>query len=169
VPFDTFVQTAVTSTGGLGGGSGVPGLTITVINGQPMLTLEDTTRADKILSVGEQPLQWNEKDLDDLDWVRIGDANDADTGWLADFDGTIVYASAHCENTGAASKDIRIYIDAVDTALAGTLSGGANATFNNTTLNVDFSQGDRLRLRAINGVAGKIGDTTIKLTVKWRG
>lgn len=148
----------------------LPGVTITTINGQPMLTLEDTTRANKILSVGEQILTFAENALTDLDWVRIGNSNDADSGFIADFDGTIVYATGHCEDTGAGiSKDIRIYIDAVDTALAGTLSGGANATFNSNTLNVDFSQGDKIRLRAIDGAAGAIQDTVVKLTVKWRG
>jgi len=145
------------------------GLAITIINGQPMLTLEDTTRGNKILSVGEQALQWSEKKLGNQDWIDIGDASDADTGWIADFDGTIVYASGHCENTKGNSKDIRIYVNAIDTVLAGTLIGGANVTFNNTTLNTNFIQGDRLRLRAINGAGGNIEDSTIKLTVKWRG
>ena len=96
-----------------GGGGFAEGLAITVINGQPMLTLEDTTRGDKILSVGEQGLVFAENQLSNLDWVRIGNANDALTGFIADFDGTIVYAEGHCENAGAASKAIRIFIDEV--------------------------------------------------------
>ena len=152
------------------GGGGFPtGLEITVINGQPMLTLEDTTRADKKLSVGEQGLTFAENALADQDWVRIGNANDALTGFIADFDGTIVYAEGHCENTGAFAKDIRIYINGVDTALAGTLTGGADVSFTNQLLNVDFNQDDKIRLRAIDGVAGTIQDCVIKLTVKWRG
>ncbi len=150
-------------------GAGITGMALTVINGQPMLTVEDSTRSDKILSVGEQEFTWAENKLNDQDWIEIGKANDAETGFIADFDGTIVYGSAHCENTGASSKDVRIYIDAVDTALLGTLSGGANAEINNTTLDVDFSQGQKIRLRAIDGVAGDIQDTVVKLTVKWRG
>jgi len=172
-----FVGTGVTATEPVAdeilvtipGGTGITGLALTVINGQPMLTVEDSTRADKILSVGEQVFAYGENRLSDLDWIRIQDAADADSGYVADFDGTIVYATAHCENTGANSKDIRIYIDGVDTALAGTLSGGANAEFNNTTLDVDFTQGQKIRLRAIDGSGGNIQDTVIKLTVKWRG
>ena len=151
------------------GGSSIPGLTITVINGQPMLTLEDTTRSDKILSVAENVFTFAENALGNLDWIRIANANDADSGFVADFDGTIVNFSAHCENTGAASKDIRLFIDATDTANLGTLSGGANATVNDTTLNIDFNQGQRIRLRAVDGNPGNIQDTVIKLTVKWRG
>lgn len=155
--------------GGISSGSSITGLTITNINGQPMLTLEDTTRSNKILSVGEQVFLFAENVLNDLDWIRISNAADADSGFIADFDGTIVNISAHCENTGSASKDIRVYIDGVDTANLGTISGGANATLNDTTLNLDFNQGQRIRLRAIDGTAGKIQDTVIKVTVKWRG
>lgn len=154
---------------GTGGGGGITGLQTTVINGQPMLTLDDTTRANKTLSVGEQIYLFSENALSDLDWIRIADANDADSGYIADFDGTIVNIAAHCENTGAASKDIRLFIDGVDTANLGTLSGGANATINDTTLNIDFNQGQRIRLRAVDGIAGNIQDTVVKLTVKWRG
>ena len=110
-----------------------------------------------------------ENKIADLDWIQISNAQDAESGFIATFDGTVVNISAHCENTGGNSKEIRLYIDGVDTADLGTLSGGVNATINDTTLDIDFSQGDRLRLRAINGVGGNIQDTVIKLTVKWRG
>lgn len=157
------------NSGGGGSGSSIPGLTITEINGQPMLTLEDTTRGNKILSVGEQVFVFAENTLRDQNWIRISNASDADSGFIADFDGTIVNFSAHCENTGSATKDIRVFIDGVDTANLGTISGGTNATVNDTTLDLDFSQGQRIRLRAIDGSPGLIQDTVIKLTVKWRG
>ncbi len=166
MPFDTFVQTAVTSTGGLGGGSG---LTLTVINGQSIPTFEDSTRGDKILSISEQPIMFSEKSLTDLAWIDIGDAIDADSGYIADLDGTVVFATGHCEDTSASSKEIHLFINGVDNGSLGTLSGGANATFVNTTLDLDFSQGDRLRLQAQNGVDGKIEDTVIKVSFRWRG
>lgn len=172
-----FVGTGVTATEPVAdeilvtipGGTGITGLALTVINGQPMLTVEDSTRADKILSVGEQLCLFAENRLSHLDWIRIGNSNDAESGYIADFDGTIVNISAHCENTGANSKDIRLFIDAVDSGVLGTLAGGANATINDTTLNIDFTQGQRIRLRADDGIAGNIQDTIVKLTVKWRG
>ncbi len=165
---DAIILTRPASTS-VSGGSGITGLDVTIINGQPMLTLEDTTRSNKILSVGEQIFAFAENRLSDLDWIRIANASDADSGFIADFDGTIVNISAHCENTGSAAKEIRLFIDGTDTASLGTLSGGANATINDTSLNIDFNQGQRIRLRAVDGVAGNIEDTVIKLTVKWRG
>lgn len=147
----------------------LPGVDVTTINSQPMLTLIDTTRGNKILSVAENNMIFSDNKLDDQDWMRIGEAADADSGYIAQFDGTLVYASAHCENTGANSKEIHLYIDGTDSATLGTLSGGTNATFNNTTLNVNFDQGDRIRLRAEDGSGGAIEDTVVKLTVKWRG
>lgn len=162
------VLTRRPNTGNSSGGSSITGLTVTVINGQPMLTLEDTTRSNKILSVAENVFAFAENALGNQDWIRISNASDADSGFIADFDGTIVNFSAHCENTGTASKDIRLYIDNTDTALLGTLSGGNNVSVNNTTLNIDFNQGQRIRLRAVDGTAGNIQDTVIKLIVKWR-
>lgn len=157
------------------------GLSTTVINGQTFLTLVDQTRlggspqTPKILSVAEQALVWAENGLSNLDWVRIGNSNDASSGYIADFDGTVVYATAHCENTGTNAKDIVLYINDASVATLGTLSGGNDATFINNTANIDFSQGDRIQLRALNvagspsGGTGPIQDTVIKLTLKWRG
>lgn len=173
---------------GKGGGSSsgssgdINGLAVTIINGQPMLTLEDTTRTipgsplePKVLSVAEQSWEWSENVLYDQDWIQIGNASDGDSGVIADFNGTLVSATGHCENTDINQKDIRIYVNNADVGSIGTLSGGNNATFINTTLDVDFNQGDRIRLRAVNAAGsplvgtGPIQDTVIKLTIKWRG
>jgi len=147
----------------------LPGITITFINGQPMLTLEDTTRGDKILSVAEQSMIFSDAQLSHLKWLEIGDANDGDSGYIMDFDGTLVYATGHCENTAANSKDIHLFINGVDNGSLGTLSGGANSTFTDVTLDIDFNQGDKIRLQAQGSGTGSIEDTVVKITVKWRG
>jgi len=87
------------------GGSSITGLTTTIINGHPMLTLEDTTRSDKVLTIAENVLLFAENRLSDLDWIQISNAQDAESGFIATFDGTAVNISAHCENTGANSKE----------------------------------------------------------------
>lgn len=148
----------------------LPGIDITTINGQPMLTLEDTTRANKILSVSEQVLQYNENALGPGDdWIRIGNASDIDTGYIMDFDGTVVYATAHSEDASSGAKDLRLFINAADNGVILTLPAAANATDEDATLNIDFAQGDRIRIRADAGASNTIGDTVVKLTVKWRG
>lgn len=147
--------------------SNVTGLSVVNINGQPTLVLVDTTRGNKKLSVAEQVLMFSENTLANNDWVQIGDAVDADSGYIMDFDGTVVYSTAHCENTNANSKAIHMFINAVDNGSLGTLAGGMNATFSNLVLNIDFVQGDKIRLQA-QGVGGAIEDTVVKLTVKWR-
>lgn len=163
-----FILTTPNSAGG-GGGSSIDGLAVTVINGQPMLTLEDTTRADKILSVAEQVVQFAENRLDHNDWIQIGNATDADSSFVADFNGTITFATGHCENTTVNNKDVHLYVNGVDEGSIGSLFGGTNAVFINNTLNVDIAQGDRIRLRAVDDATGRIEDTVIKLTFKWRG
>lgn len=154
-------------------GGGASSLTTEIINGQPTVVFGDTTRLEgspatsKLLSIAEQPIMFSENKLSDQDWIAIGDAIDADSGYIADFDATLVYASAHCEDTGGNSKDVHLYINGVDNGSIGTLSGGANATFINNTIDVDLDQGDRIRLRA-EGSTGAIQDTVVKLTLKWR-
>jgi len=155
-----------------GGGSG-SGVDTATINGQLMvvfgdpLRLEGSPQTEKRLSVGEQPITFSQNRLRNLDWIAIGDAIDADSGYIADFDATLVYASAHCEDTGANSGDIHVYIDGVDNGSIGTLSGGTNATFINNTLDIDLDQGDRISLR-YEDATGQIQDTVVKLTLKWR-
>jgi len=150
------------------GGTLPPGFTLSSINGQPVLTIEDATRTNKDLSVTDQPIIFSENRLGNLDWLQIGNANDADSGYISDLDGTLVYVSAHCENTGASSKDIHLFVNSTDMGSIGTLGGGTNVTFVNTTLDVDVLQGDRIRLRAVDGILGNIQDTVVKLTIKWR-
>ncbi len=164
-----FVLTHPASSGGATGGSGVPGLVVTMINGQNVLTLEDTTRSNKILSVSDNPLTFSENVLADNDWLAIGTATDADSGFISSLDGTIVAISAHCENTLGNEKDIHLFIDGVDLGSLGTLSGGLNATINDTTIDIDVNQGQRIRLRALNGSGGNIRDTVVTLRLKWRG
>jgi len=81
----------------------------------------------------------------------------------------VVFATGHCEDTGGNSKEIHLYIEGVDSATLGTLSGGADVSFSDNTLDVDFSQGDKIRCRAHDGSGGEIDDTVVKVTVKWRG
>ena len=144
------------------------GLTTTVINGQPMLTLVDTTRANKILSVSEQVLVFAENRLSHMDWIRIATTADADSGYVADFDGTVTSITGHCEDTGTNAKDIRLYVDDTSVGTLASLTGGTNVSINDPTININFNQGQRLRLRVFGQSTGHIEDTVIKLTVKWR-
>lgn len=141
--------------------------TISDIGGQMIPTYLDTNRS-KQLSISEQILVWSENQLVDLDWINVGNASDAESGYFADLNGTIVFASAHCENTGVNEKDIHVYVNGSDVGNLGNLSSGSNASFINTTVNIDFSQGDLIRLRAHGSSTGPIQDTVVKLTVKWR-
>lgn len=152
-----------------GGGTSVNGMTITNINGQPTLTVEDTTRGNKILSVSENPITYSENILGHNDWIQIGNARDAASSYVADFDGTVVFATGQCEDVNNNDKDIHLYINTTDMGSIGSLTGSTLDTFVNTTLNINFNQGDMFRLRSKNGTPGRIQDTVIKIILKWRG
>ena len=150
----------------------ITGLSTTVINGQPMLTYDDPARGEKTLSISEQNHIFSRGRLSNNDWVRIANASHSDNGFVAEFDGCICYASGHCEDTGPRSKDIHVFIDNVDMGSIGTLAGGDNAKFTNTVLNLDYLQGQIIRLQAVDTPAspnGDIQDTVITVTIKHRG
>ncbi len=146
----------------------IDGLTISTINAQPILTITDTTRGNKQLSSDSSVFNFGENALSHLDWIRVGNASDADSGHIMPMQGTVVMITAHCENTGANSKDIHLFIDGVDQGSLGTLSGGAEAEITNTTVDIDFTQGQKIRLRALDSGSGNIQDTVANVFVRWR-
>ena len=147
------------------------GVATSVINGQTMPTFPDPQRANKILSIAEQIVTFSRNQLSNLDWLRSGNTSDADSGIVMDFDGTICYVTGHCEDAKAGEKDIRLFINGIDTIVVGTITPGPDSSFVDTNLNVDFNQGDKIRLMAVDSTGSApiaIQDTVVKLTIKWR-
>lgn len=142
---------------------------IGMINGQPKPVYVDSNKGGKVLSVETNNFFWAESRLSNNDWIQIGHATDADSGWIMPFDGTIVGVTAHCENNNTGNtKSIRLYKNgSVSSTSFINIPAGANAIVNNQTKNIDFVAGDRLRLRA-DSTGGSIEDTTISVFVKWR-
>lgn len=150
-----------------GGGGGTSDIAISTINGQVVPTFEDTSRS-KQLSVADHPVVWSENRLNDRDWLNIGNAVDATSGYIADLNGTIVSAVGHCEDAGASEKEIHVYVNGTDQGSLGSLGPGSGVSFINTTADINFNQGDLIRLRAVDGLTGAIEDTVVKLNLKWR-
>ena len=149
----------------------ITGLASTVINGQPMMTFDDPLRSNKTLSISEQNRTFSRNSVRNSDWLRVDNTAHTEAGFVAEFDGTVCYASAHCEETNDKSKDIHLFIDEVDKGSIGTLTGGENATFTNTSLDFDYTQGQRIRLQAFDtegSTSGKIEDTVVTVTIKHR-
>lgn len=147
---------------------GFGGLSVTTINGQEILTLVDTTRSDKILSVGDTSVTWSENKIGNNDWIEIGNSVDALSGYVVPLNATIVKITAHTSDNKGITKPIQLYIDGVLDGTIGTFAGGAGEdTFRNVTLNIDVTQDQKLRLRG--GTGGTIEDTVITLWLKWRG
>ena len=149
---------------------GIPaGLTVSTINGQPIVTYTDTTRGNKTLSVESHPYHWADNAASDGDWIDIGDADNTDVGIIMPLNGTIVMATGHTEDANSNTFDMRLYIDGTDTLSLGTLTGAGEDSFTSTTLNTDFTQGQKLRVRADRTAgAGSLGDLTIIVIVRWR-
>lgn len=142
-----------------------------MINGQPTVTMADPTRVNKMLSIAEDNYVFSRNAVSDESWFYIGATAHRNSGYIMKFDGTVCFASAHCEDTGAASKDIHLFIDDDDKGIIGTINGGVNASFVNTTIDIDYVQGQKLRIRAFDTSGSQplsIRDTAITITTKHR-
>jgi len=147
---------------------GFGGLAVTTIGGQEVLTLIDTTRSNKVLSVCDTSVNWSENNVGNNDWLNIGGAVDALSGYIVPLNATIVKVTAHTADNNGNTKPIQLYIDGALDSTIGTFAGLAGEdSFEDVTVNIDVIQGAKLRLRGATG--GKIEDTVITLWLKWRG
>jgi hypothetical protein len=138
---------------------------LSTINGQPHITFTDSTRT-KELSTGIVPFLWAEANVGGSDWIQIGTASDALTGHIMPFDGTIVGYAVHCENTQGNTRVLDLHIGLVLNGIIAVPAGTDISNFDNT-INLDFIQGDKLRIRG-EGSGGQILDTVITVYVRWR-
>ena len=97
---------AITALTNLGGLSATPVL----INGQPHLVYVDATRG-KTLSISLNNYLYAEAALGNNDFVQIGTASDANSGYVMPFQGTIVGVTLHCENTQGNTKPLDLYVN----------------------------------------------------------
>ena len=74
------------------------------------------------------------------------------------------------ENPNGSTFDLDLFIDgALSTAGIATLTGTGIDTDFDTTLNIDFTQGQRLRLQADRTAGSTVmQDTVVNLLVRWR-
>ena len=147
------------------------GLGFSTINGQEILTFDDPTRASKTLSIDSNNYTYSDNSLSDGSWIEIGNAVDTDAGHIMPFNGTLVGITAMSENPGAGNTyEIDLFINgALSTAGIATLTGAGVDTDVDMTLNIDFAQGDRLRLQVDQTAGtGTMQDTVVDLIVRWR-
>jgi len=141
------------------GGSGSPG--------EFQLFMTDPARS-KDLSTAEFSVAYSENNLGNNDWMEVGSANDATSGYIIPYNATLVRATAHTANSSNA-KGIDLYVDGTATAPLITIpsGGGGQANVADGTLNVDVNAGQKIRLRGAS-TGGTIGDVIVTLWFRWR-
>jgi len=141
------------------GGSGSPG--------EQQLFLTDTSRS-KDLSVAEFTVAYSENNLGNSDWLEVGSATDATSGYIMPYNATLVRATAHTSSSSS-SKAIDLYVDGVATAPLLTIpsGGGSESEITDGTLNIDVNADQKVRLRG-GATGGQIGDVIVTLWFRWR-
>jgi len=149
---------------------GIDGLNLTTVGGQVHLTLVDTTRANKVLSVAVVNYLYAETNVGNNDNIRIGEVPSASVGHIVPFDATIIGVEGLAVNDLGNAKAIDLFVnDVLNTSAIGTFAGAsAESTFSDTTLNIDVSAGDKLQLFG-DATGGIIEGVVVTLYVKWRG
>jgi hypothetical protein len=153
------------------GYNGMTFQSITGFDGNPSEELAfrtDSTRSNKNLSLESAQLSYSERRISNNGWMDIGNAFDATTGWIMPYDGTVVRCTGQSSDPSA-TWDFDLYVDGVNTGSLITLSGSGNQIDTNTAADVNFSSGQKLRIRTnrVSG-GGTGGDTAVTLWVKWR-
>lgn len=143
-------------------------LSIQTIDGEPMLTLVDSSRGDKVLTTDSTSLLFADDSLSNLEWVEIGDANNTDSGYIMRHAGTIIGVTGHCENTNGNTKTIDLFVNEAVASTIGTLTTASTQAFFNNNVNLDFAADDKIRLRAGSGGGGSVEDCVFGVWLKWR-
>jgi hypothetical protein len=124
---------------------------------------------DLELSIETATYSWSEANINDLEWIQLGVASDADSGYSMPYSGYIVSSAMQCENTNGTTKSIDLYVNGSNSGTIGTFSGVVvDQTQHTETLTIGFAQGDKIRLRGGAG-GGNITDTNIQVRIKWIG
>lgn len=135
------------------------------INGQYHQVFIDPNRT-KTLSTSIVNYYWSESQVSNNEWMEIGSSTTIGTGYVMPFDGTVVGMTIHCDNSGNSTKDMSLYVNNSNNGTVATVTGGADVSFVDMTLDMDFLQGDKIRIKA--GAGGPIQDVVINILVRWR-
>lgn len=136
---------------------------LTTIGGNLIPVYIDSNRG-KTLSVEATTPMFSEARLNSTEWMSLGKATDALTGFIAPFDGTIVGVFGH--TSGSGNQTIQIYIDGTNIGTALSFSGTGEQGQIDNSLDYNFTAGQKIRLRG--GGGDTMEDTNIELRLKWR-
>ena len=143
-------------------------LTIVNIDGQPTLVITDTTRTGSPqLSVETTAITWAEAFVSDNDWISIGNAIDALSGFIIPHKARIVKVTAHTEDDNNISKAFDLYIDGASQSLFSFTAVNGENEYQQVNTDITVAKDTKLRVRATNTPSGSIGDTVITLWLKW--
>lgn len=134
-----------------------------------MIFVADESRNNKVLSLESTTFRFAESMIHDDDWLRIGDASDSDVGFIMPFDGTVIRCTGFCEDVRGTTTDLDLYVNNSNKGSILTFTGNDSQKVINSTIDMDFNRGDKLRVRSnIAGWGSHIRDTSIVVWVKWR-
>lgn len=146
----------------------IEGLELSTIDGEIILTFNDTTRT-KRLSVETVTVMWNDPLLSANEYLEMGGAAHADLGFVLPHDATLVKATGAVGDNNGNSRDIDLYVNqTLDTASILSFSGASGPdTDADVTLDIDLSAGDVVTLRG-DSTSGDLDDIAVVLFFKWR-
>ena len=146
-------------------GTNLSGGQMAVINGE--LYFYDTTRSEW-LSVTTMPLTFARNgDIDTQSLYFGGRITNQNAQAVMPLDGTIVHISG-ISSAGNATKEFQLRIRNGGTNVSATTFNFSGNAYNDTAVDIDFSAGDVIALRARDDGNGVITNPSIIVRVKWR-
>jgi hypothetical protein len=121
-------------------------------------------------SYAEMVVTFGDKYTQKRDWIRLGYNKHTYAGFVFPENGVITKITGHTTYAkGSGNKNIDLYIN--DTVYPGVLTFTADDQEEkvwNNNLNIQFSQGDKLRLRVNMPSSAKLYTVTFGVWFKWR-
>ena len=122
----------------------------------------------KILTTSQMNFLWTEASVANNEWIDIGTSNGANSGHIMIHDGTITNFALVVNKQNGKTSNYHVYVNGVDQGVFSSVNGtGTQSDFG--ALDIDFNQGDKIRIRSANGSGGSNPtDLVISLYVRWR-
>jgi len=147
------------------------GLGFTVIDGEQILTLIDTSRSNKILSVEKMNYMLVEDRVTAGTYLDIGYLTNSDGGYVMPLNATIVGISLHVTDGNNTTIQYDLYVNgSLNTSNLISASTNGENKIQNNNLNIDLSSNDKIAMRG-NRTSGSSThrNVCVMLYVRWRG
>jgi len=153
----------------------LPGVGFTTIDGQEILTMIDSSRSNKILSVEKVNYLFSKTTVSNGSYLYFGDITSSSAGYVIPMNATLVGISYHKRTGDNINMRYDLYVDG-SSHFQGIIygTGSSEEKISDNALDVDLIKNQKIAIRATQTSGGgghnnSHYDVSITLYFRWRG